>query len=208
GLGMCDISEGRLSHRAGDVPGFESRARPDPRSDIEQQREMAKAQRADLDAGVAERCNVTLLSSSPSGLQVIYCNKPDASLADFSGLKVRTFNRATAELVEGLGAQSVNIPFAEVVPALDRGVADCAVTGTSAGNTARWWDVSDHLVILPMGWSMTFFAANAANWERLPTETQEFLVEQFAAMEDRQWAQAAADIQDGINCNTAQGECK
>lgn len=208
GLGMFDISEGTLSYMAGEAPEFESLDLPGLTSDIEQQREMANALRADLDAVMAEKFNVKLLSMAPIALQVIYCNKPVASLADFSGLKVRTFNRATAELVEGLGAQSVNIPFAEVVPALDRGVADCAVTGTSAGNTARWWDVSDHLVILPMGWSMTFFAANAANWERLPTETQEFLVEQFAAMEDRQWAQAAADIQDGINCNTAQGECK
>ena len=30
----------------------------------------------------------------------------------------------------------------------------------------------------------------------------------FASMEERQWKQAAADIQDGINCNTGLGECK
>lgn len=207
-LGMFDISEGTLSYMAGEAPEFESLDLPGLTSDIDQQREMANALRPELAAVMDEKFNVKLLSMAPIALQVLYCNKPVNNLADLSGLKVRTFNRAMAELVEGLGAQSVNIPFAEVVPAMDRGVADCAITGTSAGNTARWWEVTDHLVILPMGWSMTFFAANAANWERLPTETQEFLTEQFSAMEDRQWEQAAADIQDGINCNTGQGDCK
>ncbi len=208
GLGMFDISEGTLSYMAGEAAEFESLDLPGLTSDIGVQRQMANALRDELTDVMIKKFNVRLLSMAPIALQVLYCNKPVAKLADLSGLKVRTFNRAMAELVEGLGAQSVNIPFAEVVPAMDRGVADCAITGTSAGNTARWWEVTDHLVILPMGWSMTFFAANAANWDRLPAETQTFLTEQFAAMEDRQWVQASADIQDGINCNIAQGECK
>ena len=207
-LGMFDISEGTLSYMAGEAPQFESLDLPGLTTDIEKQRAMADALRPELTQIMADRFNVKLLSMAPIALQVLYCNKPVASLKDLSGLKVRTFNRSMAELVEGLGGQSVNIPFAEVVPAMDRGVADCAITGTSAGNTARWWEVTDHLVILPMGWSMTFFAANAASWERLPEETQQFLVKQFTHMEDRQWVQAASDIKNGINCNIAEGECK
>lgn len=207
-LGMFDISEGTLSYMAGEAPQFESLDLPGLTADIDQQRAMADALRPELETVMAKRFNVKLLSMAPIALQVLYCNKPVASLQDLSGLKVRTFNRSMAELVEGLGGQSVNIPFAEVVPAMDRGVADCAITGTSAGNTARWWEVTDHLVILPMGWSMTFFAANADSWARLSPDAQALLTEQFADMEDRQWAQAASDIQDGINCNIAKGECK
>lgn len=208
GLGMFDMSEGTLSYMAGEAPEFESLDLPGLTSNIATQREMANALRPTLTRIMAEKFGVKLLTLSPIALQVVYCSKPIAGLADLKGLKVRTFNRATAELMEGLGAQSVNIPFAEVVPAMDRGVADCAVTATSAGNTARWWEVTDHLVILPMGWSMIFFGANAANWDKLTPETQALLTEQLAGMEDRQWAQATADVQDGINCNTAKGECK
>jgi TRAP-type transport system periplasmic protein len=113
-----------------------------------------------------------------------------------------------ADLVEAAGGSTVNLPFAEVIPAMQRGVADCAITGTSAGNTARWWEVTDHLFTLPMGWSMTFFAANKQSWERLSPETQEFLLAEFKGLEDRMWAQAAADVQDGLNCNVGKGECK
>lgn len=206
-LGMFDISEGTLSYMAGEAAQFESLDLPGLTADIDEQRAMANALRENLSAVMEERFNVHLLSMAPIALQVLYCNKPVTSLADLSGMKVRTFNRSMAELVEGLGGQSVNIPFAEVVPAMDRGVADCAITGTSAGNTARWWEVTDHLVILPMGWSMTFFAANSDSWNRLPEATRALLTEQFAGMEDRQWAQAASDIRDGINCNIAEGEC-
>jgi hypothetical protein len=113
-----------------------------------------------------------------------------------------------SDLVEAVSASTINLPFAEVVPAMQRGVAECAITGTSAGNTARWWEVSDHLYVLPMGWSMTFFGANQRNWERLDPRTREFIEKQFVDLENRMWAQAEADIQDGINCNTAKGECK
>lgn len=206
-LGMFDISEGTLSYMAGEAPHFESLDLPGLTADIGVQREMTNAFRAELARVMEESFDVRLLSMAPVALQVIYCNGAIASLSDLAGRTVRTFNRSTAELVEALGAQSVSIPFAEVIPAMERGVADCAITGTSAGNTARWWEVTDHLVVLPMGWAMTFFAFNANNWNRLEPATQEFLLERFAELEDRQWAQAAADIQDGINCNIAEGDC-
>jgi hypothetical protein len=145
---------------------------------------------------------------SPIALQVIYCKGDITGIDSLAGKKVRTYNRAMSDLVEAAGAATVNIPFAEVVPAMQRGVADCAVTATSAGNTARWWEVTDSLLIVPMGWAMTFFAANLDNWNRFDPRIQEFLTSEFEKMEARQWEQAAADVQDGINCNTGVGECK
>lgn len=207
-LGMFDISEGTLSYMAGEAAQFEALDLPGLTENIDEQRRMAEGFRAELEKIMAERFNVKLLSLSARALQVLYCNKPVTGLGDLAGLKVRTTNRSTAELIEALGAQSINLPFAEVVPALDRGVVDCAVTGTEAGNTARWWEVSDHLVILPLGWSMTFFGANAANWARLPAETQAFLAERLTGFEDRHWKQASLDVQDGINCNIGSASCK
>ncbi|WP_108663730.1 TRAP transporter substrate-binding protein [Acuticoccus kandeliae] len=207
-LGMFDISEGTLSYMAGEDPHFDALDLPGLTSDIGEQRKSVDAYRPTLEKIMAERFNVKLLSMSPIALQVVYCSGDVDGLAALSGKKVRAYNRAMSDLVEAVGAASVNIPFAEVVPSMERGVADCAITATSAGNTARWWEVTDNLVMLPMGWAMTFFAANLDTWNRLDEATRAFLAEEFKGMEDRQWAQAAADIQDGINCNTGQGECK
>lgn len=208
-LGVFDISEGTLSYMAGEDPRFEGLDLPGVTLDIETQRKAADAYRPVLAEVMAEKFNTKLLSMSPVALQVFYCKGEDVEgLDSLAGKKVRTFNRAMADLVEAADASTINLPFAEVIPAMQRGVADCAVTGTSAGNTARWWEVSDTLFTLPMGWSMTFFGANLGNWERLDPAVRKFLEAEFAALEDRMWKQAAADVQDGINCNTGAGECK
>jgi TRAP-type transport system periplasmic protein len=207
-LGMFDISEGTLSYMAGEDPHFDALDLPGLTADISLQRKSADAYRATLSKIMAEKFNVKLLSMSPIALQVIYCKGDITGLDSLAGKKVRTFNRAMSDLVEGAGAATVSIPFAEVVPAMQRGVADCAVTATSAGNTARWWEVTNSLLIVPMGWAMTFFGANLDNWNRLDPKVQDFLTAEFKKMEDRQWKQATADVKDGVNCNTGLGECK
>ena len=207
-LGIFDISEGTLSYMAGEDPHFDALDLPGITLDIETQRQTVEAYKPVLARIMEEKFNTKLLSMSPVALQVFYCKGDIAGLESLKGKQVRTFNRAMADLVEAAGGSTVNLPFAEVVPAMQRGVADCAITGTSAGNTARWWEVTDHLFTLPMGWSMTFFAANVQSWNRLDPAVQSFLLEEFAGLEDRMWAQAKADVQDGINCNTGVGECK
>lgn len=206
-LGIFDISEGTLSYMAGEDPHFDGLDLPGVALDIETQRAATDAYRPVLARIMEEKFNTRLLSMSPVALQVFYCNGEIDGLGSLEGKKVRTFNRAMADLVEAAGASSINLPFAEVVPAMQRGVADCAITGTSAGNTARWWEVTDHLFTLPMGWSMTFFGANLANWNRLDPEVRDFLEAEFEGLEDRMWAQATADVQDGVRCNTATGAC-
>jgi TRAP-type C4-dicarboxylate transport system substrate-binding protein len=207
-LGIFDISEGTLSYMAGEDPRFDALDLPGVTPDIDTQRKTVDAFRPVLAKAMAEKFNTKLLVMNPIAVQVFYCKGQITGLDSLKGKKVRTFNRAMADLVEGAGASTINLPFAEVVPAMQRGVADCAITGTSAGNTARWWEVSDHLYMLPMGWSMTFLAANLTNWQRLDAKTREFLEKEFVAYEDRAWAQAKSDVQDGINCNVASGTCK
>ena len=207
-LGMFDISEGTLSYMAGDDPHFDALDLPGITLTIDQQRAAVNAYRPVIARQMAEKFGVKLLTMSPVALQVFYCKGRIEGLASLAGKKVRTFNRGMSDLVEGAGGTTVNLPFAEVIPAMQRGVADCAITGTSAGNTARWWEVTDHLYMLPMGWSMTFFGANLRSWERLPAAVRAFLEPEFAALEDRMWAQAKADVDDGINCNAGRQPCR
>jgi TRAP-type C4-dicarboxylate transport system substrate-binding protein len=207
-LGMFDIAEGTLSYMAGEDPHFDALDLPGITPTIDAQRRAMEAYRPVIARQMAERFGVRLLTMSPVALQVFYCKGRIEGLTSLAGKKVRTFNRAMADLVEGAGASTVNLPFAEVIPAMQRGVADCAITGTSAGNTARWWEVTDHLYLLPMGWSMTFFGANQRAWDRLDARVRAFLEREMASLEDRMWAQAKADVEDGVNCNAGRQPCR
>src|SRR3546814_7903108 len=77
--------------------------------------------------------------------------------------------------------------FGEVVPALQRNVVDCALTGTLSGNTAGWPEVATHLYPLPVGWSIYYTAVNNASWEKWGPEAQAFLDKEFAKLADMNW---------------------
>jgi len=73
-----------------------------------------------------------IIAVYPFPAQVIFCRQPVSSLADLKGRKIRTFGASLNDFVTAIGAQPVSIGFPEVYSALERGVADCAVTGTGS----------------------------------------------------------------------------
>lgn len=207
-MGVFDVASGAISYFAGDDPRFEGMDLPGLAIDIETARKVSDAYFPVIERVMRNEHKTKLLALAPITVQVWYCREPIKGLADVKGKKVRVYNVSMADFVEAAGAGSVNIPFIEVVPAMNRGVADCALTGTSAGNTNRWWEVTKYLYTMPMGWAIQFYGMNMESWQRLDPKVQQFFTDEFAKLNDRMWAQAAADVQDGINCNTAAGDCK
>jgi TRAP-type transport system periplasmic protein len=205
--GVVDVAYLSFNYIAGENPRMEGIDLPGMALDIADARAAAEAYAPIAEETLRTQHNAKLLNVSPVSLQVLYCKEPVEHLADFQGRKVRVFGVAMAEYFEAIGAVTVNMPFVEVLPALQRGVVDCAITSTINGNTARWWEVTPYMYKLGMGWGMVAFAANLDWWNELDPDTQVFLQEQFETFEDKLWAQAEADVQDGINCNTGQGDC-
>ena len=80
--------------------------------------------------------------------QMFYCNSAIKGLADIKGKKVRVQGTSQGDLVEALGGTGVTIPFAEVVPALQRGTVDCGITGTMPAYKAGWHEVTSHVLTL------------------------------------------------------------
>jgi TRAP-type C4-dicarboxylate transport system substrate-binding protein len=118
------------------------------------------------------------------------------------------FNKTMDDFINAVGGTTVSLPFAEVVPALQRGVVDCAVTGTLSGNTAGWPEVSDYLYPLYLGWSINYQGVNLDSWNSFPPEAQAFFTEQFQQLEDQMWNTAAEATADAENCNFAKEPCE
>jgi TRAP-type C4-dicarboxylate transport system substrate-binding protein len=100
------------------------------------------------------------------------------------------------------------MPFGEVTPALERGVIDCAITGTLSGNTNKMFEVTSHLWPLYTGWSMHFHGASLEVWNQLDPAVQEFLLEQFEAFDQQLWNTVAEEVEDGVRCSIGQEPCK
>lgn len=151
--------------------------------------------------------NIKVLGISTYPAQVLFCNGDFKGLADMKGKKVRTSSRTQAEFIKALGGDSVTIPFGEVVPALQNGVVDCAITGSLSGYSAKWYEVSSHLYALPINWNQQIHAANKAYWEKLDPKVQAFLETNFKIMVNEIWKTAAAETQQGYDCNTGADSC-
>ena len=100
----------------------------------------------------------------------------------------------------------MTIPFAEVLPGLQKGVVDCGITGSMPGYKAKWHEVVDTLFRLPVGYTIGFWAVNLKTWDKLSPSTQDFMTKQFKDLEERSWRDIAAESDEGIACNTG-GTC-
>jgi len=151
--------------------------------------------------------NVKLLGISTYPGQVLFCNAEIKGLSDLKGKKVRTSSRTQAEFVETLGGSSVTMAFGEVVPALQNKVVDCAITGSLSGYSAKWYEVSTHLVALPINWNQQIHAANLGTWNKLDPKVRDFLQANVKTLVDDIWEAAAKQTQEGYDCNTGAAAC-
>ena len=110
------------------------------------------------------------------------------------------------DFVEGVGGVSVTVPFAEVIPALEKGVVDCGITGTMSAYTAKWSQVATHAYTLRVGWGLAFGAMNLDKWNSLTPNQQSLLQTEIAALDDRMWAETATEDEIAISCITG-GKC-
>jgi len=206
--GTIQFASQAISYMAGDDPRFEAVDLAGLTLDVESSRKAIDAYRPVLEKTMAKRFNIKLLGVAPLSAQVFWCREPIGGIGDLSGKKIRVFNPTLADLVRGAGGSTVTIPFAEAVPALQMGVADCGVTGVVSGYRAKWFEVTKVLYPFNSGWSTYFWGANLDAWNALPPATQAFLTDQFHQMEVALGDLAIKNDADAMKCATNSPECK
>jgi TRAP-type transport system periplasmic protein len=207
-LGVFDFASFDMSKMAGDDPRFEGCDLAGISLDIETARQACDAYRATLDELMQANWGVKLLAIGTAPPQVFWCQPEINGLDDLAGKKIRVFNRSMVDFLSAVGAEPVNINFREVVPALQRGVIDCGVTGTLVGNTGGWPEVTQYIYPMYLGWSINFHAVNLNSWNRMSPEIQTFMVEQHKQFEDLFWATMEEAIADADNCNFGKQPCR
>lgn len=206
--GTLAIASANVSYMAGDDPRFEGIDLAGFALTVADARKATDAYRPVLARLMEQKFNTRLLGLGPLPSQVFWCRSAITGVADLRGRKVRVFNATLSDFVNGAGGTTVTMPFVEVIPALQRGLADCAVTGTTSGNFARWPEVTTHLYPMIVGWSMVFWAANNDLWRRLPPDVRTSLEGAYRQLEDRSWAVQEQMDGLGIRCSTGQAPCE
>lgn len=206
--GSFDIMSVQIGMAARDDPFFEGIDLAGVASDVDAQRKAVDAAKESIDQRLQSRFNAKLMSLWPFGEQVLFCTGDIKSVDDLKGKKVRVFTSSMSRLVEGLGATPITLQFSEVYLALQRGVADCAVTAPSAGNNGKWPEVTDVFLPLPLSYSVQGHFMNLDRWNALTPEQQQTLQAEFDQVNDRMWNLAKTHNEDAARCNTGQEDCK
>jgi TRAP-type C4-dicarboxylate transport system substrate-binding protein len=205
--GVTDFAASDISKMAGDDPVFEGCDLAGMVDDIQTARRACEAWRPAMAEAMERKFNARLMALFPNPSIVYWCNTPITSLEDLRGKRVRVFNITQGDFVRAVGAAAVTIPFPEVVPAMQRRVVDCGLTGTLSGNAAGWPEVTTHLFTLNAGWSIAFQAVNRDAWNRYPPAVQQFFTTQFGTMENDLWTLMDRATDQGIACNIGRPDC-
>jgi TRAP-type C4-dicarboxylate transport system substrate-binding protein len=205
--GLFDVVALRMAQASRDDPTLLGPDIVGLSTDFDTARKMWDAWRGPLDQRLQERHGAKLLSVYPFGPQILFCKGAFASLADLKGKKVRVSDQVLAKFMEKLGAIPVTLAFGETQQALERGVADCAITGPSSANSAGWPEVTTHTMPLGFQVAQVAFAINLAKWNSLSADQRTKISEAFRKFEVDAWAYSRELWDDAARCNVGK-ECR
>lgn len=170
--GTFDLAQSTIGPVARDDPFLEGIDLIGISPDFDTLEQVTAAYEEPFRTRVAERINARVMALWPFGPQFFYCREGVNDLDDLAGRKVRSYTASMSALLEALGAIPVTLQFAEVYPALQRGVADCSITSPTSGNTGRWPEVTSQLLPLGISWGTNAHWMNLDAWNRLTPEQQ------------------------------------
>ena len=205
--GVFDFAFGLPGYVATENAIFEGADLSSLTQDIETQRKVSEAYFPTLEKAFEETYNAKLLMLYPFPSQTLWCNAEVNGIEDLKGKKIRVYATTLGDFVEGAGGTSVTVSFAEVIPALEKGVVDCGITGTMSAYKANWQQVATHAYTLRVGWGLAFGAMNMDKWNSMSADQQALLTKEIAILNENMWAETATEDDIAISCITG-GDCE
>lgn len=206
--GTFDMTNMVANYGSGVIPTLDGFDLAGVATDVPTIKKVLKSYEPAVQEALAKRYRLDLQGAGMSGAQVFFCKGDMKSVDDLHGKKVRVSSSTMSEIVQGLGAAPVTVAFGELVPALQRGVIDCVITGTMSGNTAKLYEVADTMYTLIVGWAPTVQVISQKSLARLDDKQREWLSKAM----DYYYREISDGIQEGnvnqgVWCNTDDDRC-
>lgn len=120
---------------------------------------------------------------------VIYSKRNIATLSDFSGMLIRTYDPSTQAIVTALGATPTALQKSEIYMGLQRGTIDGAITGITDAESMRFDEVVANVYQLDVNLLPHILAFSQTIWDDIDTSDQDVIREVFAT-----WDAAYTDM--------------
>jgi len=134
-----------------------------------------------------ERRNQLVLYIVPWPMQLFYFKRPIAAASDLRGIRMRTYDRVTADMVTRLGMVPQQLTNPDVVPALASGRVDAVMTSATTAVAQRYWEFLKHAYITNHLWASNLMVVNLDAWRRVPAATRTAIQDLAKRLEPEFW---------------------
>lgn len=184
--GQTPIGEFILSSAANEAPIFGLDSVPFLATSYAEARRLHEASQPYLARTLAAQ-GLKLLYAVPWPPQGLYSIKPVASTKDLKGTKMRAYNPATSAIAQHVGAQPVTIQLAELSAALATGGVDNFLTSSASGVDSKLYEQAKYFYDVNAWLPRNAVVVNQKAFDALDKPTQEAVLKQAAAAEQRGW---------------------
>jgi TRAP-type C4-dicarboxylate transport system substrate-binding protein len=190
--GTVPMAEYAAFQNVGDLPLLGIESLPFLVDDYAQLRTMHSFARPAWEAALAKR-GQKVIYVVPWPSQNFFTKKPLKSMDDLKGVRMRTYDRNTAEMVSKLGmvAQQMNNP--DIVPALASGRLDAVMTSGTTAAAQKYWEFLKHTYNTNHLWASNLMVINAAAWNKLSPENRAAIEQLAREMEPEFWKVSEAE---------------
>jgi len=180
------IGEFILSSAANEAPAFGLDSVPFLATSYADARRLHEVSQPYLSKTLAAQ-GLKLLYAVPWPPQGLYSIKPVASTKDLKGTKMRAYNPATSAIAQSVGAQPVTIQLAELSAALATGGVDNFLTSSASGVDSKLYEQAKYFYNVNAWLPRNAVVVNQKAFDTLDKATQEAVLKQAAAAEQRGW---------------------
>lgn len=137
---------------------------------------MQLARASDMQGGIREVLDkqfqekgATLLALTDIGPPALVSNKKITKPSDLKGMRVRVYSEGSAQMARAFGAAPLQMAFAEVYTAMQRGTIDAAMMGFQGVASQRMNEVAGYVLVPAsfFGTGLMGWAANREWWDGL-----------------------------------------
>jgi TRAP-type transport system periplasmic protein len=119
--------------------------------------------------------------------QAIYSKAPLNSIADFKGLRFRTYSPTTSRFAELLGSTPTTVQAPEIPMAFTTGIASVMITSGSTGVDTQAWDYAKHFYDIRAMHNKSVTIVSEKSFKSLSPELQKVVTDAAARAETRGW---------------------
>lgn len=180
GSGAIEMGVASLTRYVGDVPAVDVFYMPFLLNSEELVRK-AVAQgspvRGPLDEAILETGSRVLWWQAYGGSVLLSKGEPIRTPADLQGKKVRVFGKTLGEWIKAAGGAPTMVSGSEQYIAYQRGTVDVGMTGVSAVDSRRLWEVMDTITVTNNADIEFIVVVNEQFWQGLPEQHRAWINE-------------------------------